>query len=199
MRIADFCFTAIDFESAGAARGQTDVPVQLGLASWVPGSEVGERFVTYLHSEREIAWAAQRVHGISTADLEDAPTLLSLWPVIKERLAGKLVVAHGKGTERRFLGAFPGHGFGPWIDTLLLGRAVWPDLPDHSLGALCEHLGVTPAIDALVPGRRWHDALYDACASLVVLRHLVESLDLGERPVDLLLHPDTSVWHALRQ
>ena len=27
-------FTAIDFESAGAARGQTDTPVQIGLAQW---------------------------------------------------------------------------------------------------------------------------------------------------------------------
>jgi len=199
LKIAQFRFTAIDFESAGAARGQTDVPVQVGLACWTPGAEVEEGFVSFLYTEREVSWAAQKVHGISRADLAHAPTLVSLWPELKGRLAGNIVVAHGKGTERRFMGAFPGHGFGPWIDTLLLCRAVWPELPDHSLGALCDALGVTGQVDALVPGRRWHDALYDASASLVLLRYMVETLKLAERPIDLLLHPDTSAWHSLRQ
>lgn len=199
MTISQLRFAAIDFESAGAARGLTDVPVQVGLACWVPGGPVEHAFVSYLRAEREVSWAAQRVHGIKLADLEDAPTLVSLWPELRRRMAGSVVVAHGKGTERRFLGAFPGHGFGPWVDTLLLGRAVWPHLPDHSLGALCEALGLAEEIDALVPGKRWHDALYDACASLVVLRHLVTSLQLENHPVDLLARPDTSVWRALRQ
>ena len=192
-------FTAIDFESAGASRGKTDSPVQIGLASWSVASGHHAAFVSYLRNEGPIQWAARKVHGIGLEQLADAPPLLLLWPELKSRLAGAVVVAHGKGTEKRFLRAFPGHGFGPWIDTLLIARAAWPKLPDHSLGALCEAHGLTPAIQALVPGKFWHDALFDAVASLVLLARFIESHDFGAQPVEALLQPNTSTWHQTRR
>ncbi len=188
-------FTAIDFESAGAARGKTDTPVQVGLATWSPPDGYSGLLVSHLHTDQPIQWSAQKVHGIRTEDLKDAPTLLSLWPELKSRLAGAVVVAHGKGTEKRFLRAFPGHGFGPWIDTLLLARAAWPDLPDHSLGSLCQTLRLTTEIQTLVPRKSWHDALFDSVASLALLAHLVAALKLTDQPVERLLKPDTSAWH----
>ncbi len=192
-------FTAIDFESAGAARGKTDTPVQVGLASWSAAAGHDDAFVSYLHTSAPIQWSARKVHGIGPEDLAGAPTLLSLWPEMKKRLAGAVVVAHGKGTEKRFLRAFPGHGFGPWIDTLHLARAVWPELPDHSLGALCEARGLADRVRSLVPARAWHDALFDAVASLVLLEHIVSLCELGGHPIEALMHPDTSAWHRLKR
>jgi len=192
-------FTAIDFESAGAARGGTDSPVQVGLASWSMTGGHENHFVSYLRAEQAIQWSARKVHGIGPEQLAEAPPLLSLWPELKPRLSGAVVCAHGKGTEKRFLRAFPGHGFGPWLDTLLIARAAWPELPDHSLGALCESCGLSPAIRNLVPGKSWHDALFDAAASLVLLEHLIHQLALADHPVENLAHPDTSAWHRLKR
>lgn len=192
-------YTAIDFESAGAARGMTDCPVQVGLASWSMEVESHEDFVSYLFTDQPIQWSAMKIHGIGPKDLADAPALLSLWPELKRRLLGAVVVAHGKGTEKRFLRAFPGHGFGPWVDTLLLARAAWPELTDHSLGALCETHRLTAAIQARVPGRSWHDALFDSVASLALLGHLIDSHELAGHPISALLHPDTSIWHKNRR
>jgi len=199
MLIRDITFTAIDFESAGTSRGQTDAPIQIGIASWSVGADHHQPFVSYLHTDQPILWTAQKVHGITTAHLADAPTLLSLWPELKSRLGGSVVVAHSKGTEKRFLRTFPGHGFGPWIDTLHLARAAWPELAKHSLGSLCDALGLTEAIQPLVPGKNWHDALFDAVASLAVLSHLIRLHGLEDHPVDALLHPDTSQWHRSRR
>ncbi len=200
MQLIRHCrFTAIDFESAGASRGKTDSPVQIGLASW--SVEVGhdDAFVSYLYTDQPIQWAARKVHGIGPEQLKDAPALLMLWPEVKKRLTGAVVVAHGKGTEKRFLRAFPGHGFGPWIDTLLLARAAWPDLPDHSLSALCEAQGLAESIRSLVPAKSWHDALFDAVASLVLLAHIIRSHALDDQSVESLLHPDTSRWHQSKR
>ncbi len=197
--IRDCRFTAIDFESAGSGRGQTDCPVQVGLASWSVGAGHHDPFVSYLHCAQPILWSAQKVHGITAAHLKGAPALPTLWPELKSRLAGAVVVAHGKGTEKRFLRAFPGHGFGPWVDTLLLARAAWPDLSDHSLGALCTAHGLGGKVAGLIDGRSWHDALFDAAASLVLLEHLVDSLVLADQPAEALITPDTSVWHRLRR
>jgi DNA polymerase-3 subunit epsilon len=180
-------FTAIDFESAGAAPGMTDTPVQIGLMSWSLEGGYADAFVSHLHADQPIQWLARKVHGIGPEELTIAPSLLSLWPELKKRLIGAVVVAHGKGTEKRFLRAFPGHGFGPWIDTLLLARAAWPNLPDHSLGSICEQLGLSDQVGTLVPEKSWHDALFDAAASLVLLRHLIHSLNASEHPLSALV------------
>jgi DNA polymerase-3 subunit epsilon len=197
--IGDCRFTAIDFESAGAAPGRTDVPVQIGICTWSHADRHGEPFVSYLAADSPITWTARKVHGIRDEDLVGAPTLLSLWPELKTRLRGAAVVAHAKGTEKRFLRTFPGHGFGPWVDTLLLARAAWPELPGHSLSELCDVLGLTPAVNALIPGRKWHDALYDAAASMVLLEHLLEVHELHDRPVEILLNPGQEAWWRLRR
>ena len=197
--ITDLQFAAIDFESAGTGRGRNDVPVQIAISLWSPETGPGEHLCSFLSTDQEITWAAQQVHGITPEDLVDAPSLLSLWPEIKRLLSGRIIVAHGHGTEKRFLRAFPGHPFGPWVDTLLLARAAWPGLVSYSLGDLCRELGLVSALDETHPGRRWHDALYDASASAYLLAHLVASLDLADKPLDLLLHPDLAPWRAKRR
>lgn len=173
--------------------------MQIGLATWTPAETSRDTFVSYIRADREIHWSAARVHGITAADLTDAPALAMLWPEIRRRMDGAVVVAHGKGTEKRFLRAFPGHRFGPWIDTLLLARAAWPDLPGHSLGALCESLALGDAVRALVPEKSWHDALFDAAASLVLLEHLIASHELWGMPTAALVAPDVRGWHHWRR
>lgn len=197
--IAQTGFAAIDFESAGTSRGQTDVPIQIGIALWSPADGHGEAFRSFLHTDRAVTWSAQRVHGITTDQLADAPPLVSLWPETKRLLGGRAVVAHGHGTEKRFLRAFPGHPFGPWIDTLNLSRAAWPAAPSHSLGDLCAMLGLAPRVEEIAPGGQWHDALYDSIASLVILEHLVDSCALADSPLDVLLQPDLTAYHHHRR
>lgn len=197
--ISDSTFAAIDFESAGTSRGQTDVPIQVGIALWSPPSGFGESLCSFLHTDRPVTWAAQRVHGITTADLADAPSLLSLWPELKHLLGGHVVVAHGHGTEKRFLRTFPGHPFGPWIDTLLLARAAWPAAKSHSLGALCDSLRLTTEIRKRVPNRNWHDALFDSVASLALLGKIVHDRDWAQKPLDLLISPDLRLYQRRKR
>ncbi len=105
MLVRDVEFAAIDFESAGVSRGQTDVPIQIGMAA-LRGGVITDPFRSYLQSDRPIAWSARKVHGIEDADLADAPTLLALWPELRTRFANRWIVSHGAGTEKRFLRAF---------------------------------------------------------------------------------------------
>lgn len=197
MRVRDVEFAAIDFESAGVARGQTDVPIQVGIATMRAG-EIGDFFASYLRSDRPVAWGARKVHGITDHDLVDAPTLSSLWPELRGRLGGRWIVSHGAGTEKRFLRAFPGHGFGPWVDTLTLFHAAMPGIDSHSLSAIAAATGCDSACAALRPDFRWHDALCDAAASLVLLRWLIERSALADESVEILLNPDRSDYFARR-
>ncbi len=202
-------FTAVDFESAGTSSGGTDTPVQIGTATWSPSVEppkqLSDTWMSYIHTDRKITWVAQQVHGITKEHLRDAPKMILLWPDIKRRLRGNIVVAHGHGTEKRFLRAFPGHGFGPWVDTLHLARAAYPTLDDYSLGSICGALKLEEEITALSNTSStkskltWHDALYDSIASIVLLRHIIQNFSLEDSDISLLTQPNTSSWRKNRR
>ncbi len=144
-------------------------------------------------------WQASRIHGITTKDLQDAPSYLSLFPQIKSLLHNRILIAHSCGTEKRFLRTFPGQNFGPWVDSLTLARAALPELEKHRLGALLPYLGEGFNDLPSTTGRQWHDALYDAAASFCFVQTLVQTLNLSEHPLSLLLNPNTQRYHALKQ
>ena len=181
-------FAALDFESAGEAPGRTDAPVQAGIALMRGIDIVSDSFYrTYINPLRPVTWAAQSVHGITMSEISTAPELKTLWPEFRERLSGRVIVAHGAGTEKRFLRAFPFHGFGPWLDTVTLARRAWPKLGDYTLGAVTRVLGLREELDDLCPGLHFHDALYDAVASLLVLRSLITGAGLADHDVGELV------------
>lgn len=184
--LSQLCYAAIDFESAGAAPGETDQPIQVGIVRASSLFGECELFTTYISCERPVRWSASRVHGITTDDLKDAPSLLSLWPTFRRLLSGCVVVGHNPSTEQRFLRAFPAHGFGPWLDTLALARHCIPGMHDYALSEVCEALCVTPEVQRLVPGKSWHHALFDAAGSLLALRAVVSGLQLEARPLKTL-------------
>jgi DNA polymerase-3 subunit epsilon len=197
MIVAEAYFAAIDFESAGIRRGSTEVPVQIGIAL-MQQLEISENFGSFLFTDQPITWAARKVHGICAKDLAGAPRFADLWPEIHRLLQNRWLVAHGSATERRFLRAFPFHGFGPWVDTLKLSRAVWPEKKSFALGDLIRDLSLEEELRTVFPQFRWHDALSDAMASLVLLRRVVAAAKISAENADILLRPDATEYHRLK-
>lgn len=198
MKVGEIAFAAIDFESAGTGPGLTDEPVQIAVAH-LNGGDVAPGFSSYLLPSRSVTWAARAVHGIGDERLVGAPRLVDLWPRVKAAMHGRWIVAHGAATEKRFLRVFPFHGFGPWVDTLVLTRAVYPQLASHALGEAVQALGLQQESELLVPGFRWHDAHCDAVASLVLLRHLIAVAGLAEAPAKTLAQTNLAAYFAARK
>jgi DNA polymerase-3 subunit epsilon len=89
----------------------------------------------------------------------------SFYPV----LAGKRLVAHNIACEKTILTRIaPLTKWGPWVDTLKLAKARYPKLPSYALGDLCGMFGCVPQM----PGRTWHDGLYDAVACAMLAMRL---------------------------
>ncbi len=199
-KVSEVVFAGIDFEGAGAQRGKEDWPVQIGMGTWSVKDGFGDFFVSNLEKQGQVDWYAKKIHGIDESKLEGAPSLLSLWPEVNGRLGnGAVPVAHAKGTEKKFLRKFPGNPFDPWVDTLSLARASVPNARKHSLGFFCEDVGVAEKVRDLVPGRSWHDALFDAVASLVLLEWAVTRYALEDLPLTALVVPNTTAWARLRK
>lgn len=197
MRIAETRFAAIDFEGAGSAPGRTDEPVQVAVAH-LEGTEIRETLCSYIRPGGPVTWAARRVHGITDDMIAGAPCLVDLWPRIKTSMETCWIVAHGAATEKRFLRVFPFHSFGPWVDTLVLARAVYPQLSSHALGDVITSLALEKEPEIQRPDFRWHDARCDAIASLVLLRHLISVCGLNEAAPEVLKTPDLGLYFKAR-
>ena len=186
--VGEASFAALDFESAGERPNEAGVPIQIGIV-WMEHLKPlsGSLYRSYLKAERPVTWTAQQIHGISDADLKNAPPLFSLWPELKRRLEGRWIVAHGAGTEKRYLRAFPMHGFGPWVDTLTLSRKILPGRPSYALSDLAQEFSLEQEAKVLLPDFRWHEALSDALASLLLLGKLIELSGISNHPAEVLL------------
>lgn len=186
--IREISFAALDFESAGERANEAGVPIQIGIAVMVGLIlDPGLFYRSYLKAERPVTWSAQQIHGITSEDLQHAPEFRSLWPELKQRLGGQWIVAHGSGTEKRFLRTFPLHGFGPWVDTLTLSRKILPGRPSYALSDLVKDLSLTNEASSLLPDFRSHEALSDALASLLLLRKLIELTGIHDHPGEVLI------------
>ena len=172
MKARDVCLTVLDFETTGAVAGHPDEPWQVGMVELQAGRVTGRYHESYLRvaAARPFNPYAPGRHAEIRHVLAAAPPLADLWPVWRPWLEGRPLAAHNIGTEKKFLQRVaPLHEFGPWIDTLKLARRVRPDLEGHSLAEVCEALGLVGRARELCPGREWHDALFDAFASALVL------------------------------
>jgi DNA polymerase-3 subunit epsilon len=176
MDLKNLEFASIDFESTGHREGIGDEPIQVGIAV-MKGFEIDKSsfFRSYIKpsNDLQITSRSQSVHRIKNEQLQKSPVLFELWPKINELLSKRVVVAHGAGTEKRFLRSFPMHGFDIWIDTLQLAKKVLPESTDYSLGALIHDIGANEDLKTICPELDWHDALFDAVASLFLLKELL--------------------------
>jgi len=144
-------FLAIDFETTGYEDGGVNEPWQLGAASVRDGRIVETR-----------EWF------FGTAQTPDFEPMMAQWDSWQPFLSGRRLVAHNAATERTILTrTAPLTKWGPWVDTMRLAKARYPRLPSYALGDLCEMFGLVPRM----PGRTWHDGLFDAvaCANLAIM------------------------------
>lgn len=172
MKAREAILTVLDFESTGAVRGHVDEPWQVGMVEMQDGRVTGRHHESWLRvaAGRPFNPYAPGRHADVRHLLAAAPAMSDLWPVWRPWLEGRPLAAHNIGTEKKFLRrAAPMHPLGPWIDTLRLARRVRPDLAGHSLAEVADALDVVGRARDLCPGRDWHDALFDAFASALVL------------------------------
>ena len=181
--------TVLDFETTGSVRGHPDAPWQIGLVELVDGRVTGAHREDLLHvpADRPFNPYAPGRHAQLRDQLDAAPPPEILWPQWTPWLLSRPLAAHNASTEKKILKKLaPLHTFGPWLDTLVLARHLLPAAPDHTLAAACTALGLLDRLDTLCPDRTWHDALYDAYASALLLELALSTSPFSTLPIPTL-------------
>ena len=156
-------FTAIDFETANADRGSV---CAVGLVM-VENGEVVDRLRQLIRPDPlNFDPFNVSIHGISVADVANAPTFSEFWPSLWSRVSGPLV-AHNAAFDmsvlRRALDQFGvQYPETDYFCTRVISRIVWPEHPTYALDHIARAVGISFV---------HHDAAEDAraCALIAIM------------------------------
>jgi DNA polymerase-3 subunit epsilon len=172
-------FAVFDTETTGLYPERGDRVLELAILRMRPdGTEVA-RYETLLNPDRPVG--ATHIHGITAADVRDAPAFADVAADALPLLSGCVLVAHNAAFDFAFLeaecrhaGLAPGDPFR--LCTVLASRRFCAGLPSHRLAAVCSRLQV-PLSDA-------HSAMADCTATAAIFLHFLRKMQLAD-PADL--------------
>src|SRR5699024_109185 len=137
-------FVSIDFETANEKRFS---PCAIGVV--VANEDYIEREYYYLINPlTSFSPWNKRIHGITEADVQDAPTYAELWPILKEIMDHKLVVAHNASFDmsvmRKTLDHFQlSYPELDYLCTVNISKKVWPEVINHKLNTLATYHNIS--------------------------------------------------------
>lgn len=94
-------FAVVDFETTGLVPEKTDRVVEVAVVLTDGQGEIEAEWTTLVNPQRDIG--ATRIHGISAADVVDAPCFCDIADHLLDLLANRVVVAHNASFDMRFL------------------------------------------------------------------------------------------------
>ncbi|MDV6247232.1 exonuclease domain-containing protein [Rhodococcus opacus] len=166
MTTSALCFAAVDVETANDDRGSI---CEIGVTIVIDARIVGTRTWRCRPPTGVDTFGTRqiRTHGITADDVAEAPRFGQIWPAVAHFIGDLPLVAQNKSFDisalRRAceLSAQPL----PHLEagcTMLWGRRLHRDLPNHQLRTLCTHFGVEL--------RKHHHAGEDAhaCAQILI-------------------------------
>jgi len=155
-------FTAIDFETANSDRGSV---CAVGLVMVENGQVAGQLRQLIRPDPCYFDPFNVSIHGISEADVADAPTFPQFWPNLWPKVSGPLV-AHNASFDMSVLRHVLDRSGIPYPDTdyfctRVISKLAWPQHPTYALDHIAKVLGIA---------FHHHDAEEDAqaCALIAV-------------------------------
>ncbi|MEX2607844.1 MAG: 3'-5' exonuclease [Kiritimatiellia bacterium] len=193
-------FAAIDFETTGSVAGYPVEPWQVGVVVISAGEEPVYWESLLRVGNRPFHPRAPGRHARIREELEEAPRLQDCLPELRRFCLGRPLVAHNTATEQKCLQAYvPMEPWGPWIDSLKLSRAAWPELPSHRLEDVLRRLDLFNTVQNTFEDREAHDALFDAYGSAVLLQYLLNQPAWSAAGLELLQFPDQTAFYRHRK
>jgi DNA polymerase-3 subunit epsilon len=153
-------FVALDVETANRARRSI---CQIGLAAFKDGVVIRE-WSSLINPEEWFSRFNISVHGLTAADVAQAPTLPDVAATLRSWLERQVVVCHTMFDREALTRGFAKYGLPEldcrWLDSCKVAKKTWTSQPSHGLAAICGLIGYE---------FKHHDALEDAKAAGAIL------------------------------
>ena len=167
--------TAIDFETANNSPASV---CSVGLSVLEDGCPE-EKYYSLIRPEKNVSkfsYWNMKIHGITPADVEDAPSFAEVYREMLPHLEDSLVCAHNARFDMGCLRAACRNCGLPvpnlqWFDTLDVSRVMFPAMEHHRLDDMCSCLNVD---------LEHHNAASDAFGCLMIVVHTMNLTGIYE-------------------
>ncbi len=134
----------VDVETTGGYAGMDRV-IDVAVIG-ARGDEIEFEWQSLVNPGVSVPAGITALTGIDTDMIADAPAFESIARELRERLAGRVFVAHNArfdyGFIRREFARLGDEWRSPTLCTVRLSRALYPQMPRHNLDAVIEHHGI---------------------------------------------------------
>ncbi len=179
-------YWVVDVEGSGGAPPEI---VELAMLEVVDLKLTGNQRHWLIRPERPIQPTASRIHGLTDADVSDAPSIEDIADDVLLWLDETPIVGHNVRVEVDIISrSIPDWSPRVAIDTLKLAKAQRPDLESYGLAKLGIALGHSEEA-ARRSGHSHHSALYDATLTALIFVDLVAAVPDARR-ADVLRDAD---------
>ncbi len=150
-------YVVVDTETTGLELKSCEL-IEIAAAR-IRGTEVIDRFHTFIKPSCSIPSFIVELTGITDEDVKGAPSSVEAMNAFRDFVNRAPIIAHNVSFDRKFLNSTKGGGniTDTWIDSLALSRIALPRLSSHSLSNLSQAFHCAPVthramddVDALV-------------------------------------------------
>ena len=150
-------FVAFDVETTGLSAARHRV-IEIGAVKLRAGRIIA-RQAWLINPGQPIPPFSTRIHGITDADVAEAPPFPAIYPKFVAFVKGTILIAHNASFDVRFMAHEAARNSltcppEPVLDNLRLVRKWYPELERHGLKAMADYLKIEPG--------RYHRALDDS-------------------------------------
>ena len=138
-------FAVIDFETTGLSPHQGDRAIEIGVAVF-DGDRVIDTYQSLMNPGVPVPYFIESLTGISQAMVERSPAASIVIREACEIIGDLPIVAHNASFDRNFyvaeLGRIGRSYVDPFLCTMLIGRRLYPNSPNHKPWGRDTHFGL---------------------------------------------------------
>lgn len=136
-------FVAIDVETTGLSPTSNEL-IEVSAIKY-DGDKKIDTFSTLIKPKVRIPYYITNITGITNDMVEDAPEVEVVMPELVKFVGDLPIVAHNANFDYKFIQNYSNNSFtkNNVIDTVPIGRKLYPGLPNHKLGTIAKHIGIT--------------------------------------------------------
>ena len=138
INMEDNIFISIDVETTGLSPIYNEL-IEISAIKYNGQSKI-DKFTTLIKPTTEIPQSITRITGITNEMVSNSPSIEKVMPNLIEFIADYPIVAHNAKFDMGFLQRYSNNSF---IDTVKISRNLYPELPNHKLGTVAKHIGIT--------------------------------------------------------
>lgn len=136
-------FVAIDVETTGLSPFANEL-IEVSAIKY-KGNKKIDTFSTLIKPKVEIPYYITKITGITNDMVKSAPGVEEVMPELIRFVGEYALVAHNANFDYKFIQNYSQNSFSKnkVIDTVPIGRKLYPELPNHKLGTIARHIGIT--------------------------------------------------------